>query len=137
MFSSHRRDLFCNQVPEVRAIEPGVYEIVTTAHSRPNYIQAVHLADRLVLTNGVHRALAMKRAGFSDIPCVIRKANQHAELGLAPMPFLHQDIVCGVRPAMVADFLREGVSVPLLMRAMDQVLRVTLITEQMTIPSLG
>jgi hypothetical protein len=138
IFSSHRRDLFCNPIPEIRSVEPGVYEIVVTAQSRPNFIQVASLNGRLVLVNGVHRALAMKRVGFAQIPCVFRQVDTHAELGLNPgVLFLRPETILGPRPALVADFLSEDLASPLLMRAMDQVLRIAVVTEPMTVPALG
>jgi hypothetical protein len=138
IFSSHRRDLFCNQIPEVRAVEAGVYEIVARAQSRPNYIQVARFGGRIVLMNGVHKALAMKQAGFNEIPCVLREAGSHPELGLNPVTsFLRQEYLLSSRPALVADFFSEDLAAPLLMRAMDQALRVIVVVEPMTIPALS
>jgi len=137
IFSSHRADLFCAQIPEVRSTGPGVYEIVVTAHSRPNYLQVVRLKNRLILTNGVHKTLAMSKRGYSEIPCVIRTAGAYEELGLTHMwSFLRPEVVEGARPILVQDFLNDGLAAPLLMRGTDQVLRVSVIIEQLSIPAL-
>ena len=136
IFTSHRPDLFCSQIPEIRATEPGVYEIVLTAQSRPNYIQVLALRGRFILANGVHRTLAMKRAGYNQIPCVIREINAYADLPFnSNLSLLREEHVLGPRPAMVADFLDERLAVSLYMRATDQVLRVSVGVEPLTVPA--
>src|SRR3989442_12447346 len=82
VFTSPRRDLHADQIPEVREIEGGEFEIVVRAASRPNYVQVVKLGNRLILTNGVHKVCALYRAGLREVPCLMRTVQTFEQIGL-------------------------------------------------------
>jgi hypothetical protein len=83
-FTSKRRDLFADRVPKVREVEGGEIEIVVRAASRPNYVQAAKVGEKLVLTNGVHKVCALHKLGQQFCPALLRTVNSFEELGLAP-----------------------------------------------------
>lgn len=96
-------NIVINPMAEWRRVEDRV-EILITASARPNYMWVADLGGRLVLLNGVHKALAAMMAGRESLPAVIRNANALAELGIQqPASFLAH--YGGPRPPLVADFL--------------------------------
>ena len=138
VFGSHRRDLHCNPVPTVRKIASGEYEIVVRAISRPNYVQVAVINNRLFLANGVHKVLALFRTGASHVPCVWRQINSLSEAIDNPQgtTLFTPQTFNGPRPALGIDFLDPALASPILMRGMDQVLRVGIGTELFCAPSL-
>jgi hypothetical protein len=137
-FTSHRRDLHCYTTPIVRRGATGDYEISVRAVSRPNYVQVAVLDnERVVLTNGVHRALAFLTAGESHIPCLWRRVADPKELGLDQSgTYLFTQLLSnGPRPALVQDFFNPSIAAPLMLRSMDLVMRISIGADVFTIPT--
>lgn len=138
VFTSPRRDLHADQIPTVREIGAGEFEIVVRAVSRPNYIQVNVLGERLLLTNGVHKVCAFYKRGFRQVPCVWRSISRIEESGLnlQGTTLFRPELFNSARPAQVVDFLNERVAVPLKMRSMYQVMRIALMLDVGNIPSV-
>jgi hypothetical protein len=137
VFSSVRPDLHVEQIPGVRGVGPGEFEIVLRAGGRPNYIQVAALGNRLMLTNGVHRVCALYFRGHARVPCLIRRVSRIEETGLNLQTTLFRpELLNGPRPAEVADFFDTRVAVPLKMRSMYHVLRIGIGIEAMTVPAI-
>jgi len=137
LFTSPRRDLHADQVPAVRQIADGEFEIVVRAVSRPNYVQVATIGDRPLLTNGVHKVCALYKAGFTHCYCVSRPVHDLAETGLNVQTSLFRDpIFKSPRPATVVDFLNSATAAPLYMRSMYQILQVAVTVGRMTAPAL-
>jgi hypothetical protein len=138
IFTSQGRDLHAEQIPSVRQVGTGEYEIVVRASSRPNYIQAVAIGNRLLLTNGVHKVCALALKGYTRVPCVLRSISRIEESGLNLQTTLFRpDLFGGARPAQVVDFLNEDVAVSVLMRSMHQVLTVGIGIGIMQVPAVS
>jgi hypothetical protein len=45
-----------------------------------NFLAAVHVEDRLILWNGSHRAYALREAGHTHVPCLIKSVSRRDEL---------------------------------------------------------
>ncbi len=137
-FSSPRRDLHADPIPRVRETNPGEFEISVRATSRPNYIQVAVMRDRLFLVNGVHKVCALHKHGLTRVPCIYRSASRLEEAGFNPLltSLFRPDLFDGPRPARVLDFLNNNIAVPLKIRSMYQVLRIVVIVEPFTIPSV-
>lgn len=138
VFTSQRRDLHVEQIPVFRQIESGEFEITTRAYSRPNYIQAVQVGDRFLLTNGVHKVCALHLKGHRNIPCLLRRANRVEESGLNTQQtsLFRPELMNSSRPAHVLDFLSDRVAVPASLRSMYQVLRVGFGIEMLNVPAI-
>ncbi len=137
IFTSQGRDLHAEQIPSVRQVGTGEYEIVVRASSRPNYIQAVAIGNRLLLTNGVHKVCALLLRGYTHVPCVLRRIGRIEESGLNLQTSLFRpELFGGVRPAQVVDFLNEDVGVSVLMRSMQQVLTVGIAIGMLHVPTV-
>jgi hypothetical protein len=138
IFNSVRPDLHADQVPVVREVGQGDFEIVVRANSRPNYVQVAVIGNRLLLINGVHRACALYLRRHERVPCLLRKLSRIEESGLNLQTSLFRpELLNGVRPAQVIDFLDHTVAVPLKQRAMHNVLRVGIGVEMMQVPAIA
>ena len=138
IFQSPRPDLHADQVPTVREVAPGEFEIVIRAGSRPNYVQVASIGDRLLLTNGVHRVCALHLHGHTATPCLLRRVNRVEDTGLNLQTTLFRpDLFGGTRPAQVIDFFNEEVAVPLKMRSTHHVLRIGIGAELIRVPAVS
>jgi hypothetical protein len=138
IFTSQSRDLHAEQIPSVRQVATGEFEVVVRANSRPNYIQAAVIANRLLLTNGVHKVCALLLKGYTHVPCVLRRLNRVEESGLNLQTSLFRpELFGGARPAQVVDFLNEDVAVSISMRSMHQVLRIGVGIEVLQVPAVS
>jgi hypothetical protein len=137
IFSSNRPNIHAEPVPFVREVDPGEFEIVVRANSRPNYVQVASIGGRLLLTNGVHHVCALLLKGFDSVPCVVRSLGRIEESGLNLQSTLFRpDLISGPRPALVVDFLNDAVVVPLKLRSMYHVLRIGIGVEPIVIPAV-
>jgi hypothetical protein len=137
VFTSLRPDIYADQIPTVREIESGEFEIVVRASSRPNYVSVASIGGRLLLTNGVHHVCALALRGFESVPCVLRSVSRIEETGLNLQSTLFRpDLFSGNRPAQVLDFLDDKVAVPLRMRSMYHILRIGIGVEPIRIPAI-
>jgi len=138
VFTSPRRDLYADPIPTVREINGGEFEIVVRAASRPNYVQVVRIGESLLLSNGVHKVCALHQMGYTETPCVYRKAHNLAEAGinLQSTSLFRDPIFKSQRPAIVTDFLNPQIGVPLRMRSMYQILQVSVGVGTHSVPAL-
>jgi hypothetical protein len=103
--TSQRRDLHTDPIPVWRQLESGEFEIVVRASSWPNYIQAAEIGNRILLTNGVHKACALFLRGHSRVPCLLRRVSRLEECGLGVQTsMVRHELLDGPRPAQVIDF---------------------------------
>lgn len=136
VFSSPRPDLIASPVPEVRRLDGGDYEVVIRASSRPNLLQVAVLDGRLILTNGVHKVLALHARGVASVPCVMRTVSSIEHVGFpAPLSMFSAAVVEGPRPALLIDFLADAISAPMLVASTLQVMRISIGVDALTIPT--
>jgi hypothetical protein len=102
-----------------------------------NYLNAVHVENRLVLNNGSHRAFALREAGIKQVPCIVQHVSRRDELELV-LPLLQQHpelYLTHPRPPVLKDYfdaqLRKLVAVPRRLRHV----RVTFGVEQLDLPA--
>jgi hypothetical protein len=84
-----------------------------------NYLNAIHVDNRLVLNNGSHRAYALREAGYTHAPCLIQKVSRREELeifGNAELNLRPDVYLTDTRPPLLKDYfdpeLRMLVHVP-------------------------
>lgn len=46
----------------------------------PNFLQAIHAENRLILNNASHRAYALRDLGIYEVPCVVQEVSRREEL---------------------------------------------------------
>jgi hypothetical protein len=138
IFSSNRPNIHADQVPFVREVGPGEFEVVIRANSRPNYVQVAAVGGRLLLTNGVHHVCALLLRGFESVPCVVRNLGRIEESGLNLQSTLFRpELMSGPRPALVKDFLSDRIAIPLKMRSVYHIIRIAVGVEPILIPAVA
>jgi hypothetical protein len=73
-----------------------------------NVLNVVRYADRLVLNNGYHRALALLAQGYTHAPCVIQVCSHGDDVGQCAMREINQNYnlyFTQARPPLVRDYL--------------------------------
>ncbi len=121
---THRNEfVFVSPSNDIRFLESVVLEPdQVTSHPRPgsvagmvaltvgfgsNFLNAVHYENRLVLSNGTHRAYCLREMGYTHVPCIIQHVSTREELDAAasgdlrrnPDTYLRQ-----ARPSMFKDY---------------------------------
>ena len=72
-----------------------------------NFLMAVSAAGRLILTNGSHRAYALRDLGVSHVPCIIQHVGSRAELDVVASEEVREDpdlFLKHPRPSMLKDY---------------------------------
>ena len=91
-----------------------------------NFLNAIELDGRLLLHNGHHRAYALRSAGVTHAPCLLRKVTRRDELNLVASTDTAADpgfYFKAARPPLLKDFfnpsLRKMLKVRRLLRAVE------------------
>jgi hypothetical protein len=72
-----------------------------------NVVAAAHIEGRLILTNGSHRAYALREAGVTHIPCLVQEVSRREEIEVLGVPELdaHPDsYLLAARPPLIKDY---------------------------------
>src|SRR6266480_5419873 len=72
-----------------------------------NFLNAVYAERRLILNNGSHRAFALRRMGFTHVPCIVQHLSTRDELDVLAASAIrrHPDFFLkGPRPSMLKDY---------------------------------
>jgi hypothetical protein len=136
VFSSHAPNVAIAPVPVVRPVGEA-FELVLRAEPRPNFVMVAELNGRLILENGVHKALALLTKGRTHLSAVLKHVGRPEELAIQQQStlFAPQTYFSAARPPLVTDFLRP-VAVPALWRATTNIWRVVVQVEQIPAPAL-
>ncbi|MDP9359894.1 MAG: hypothetical protein M3P29_00425 [Acidobacteriota bacterium] len=138
VFTSHAPNIAISPVPVLRRTGEG-FDIVFEAKSRPNFMMVARVAGRLVLHNGVHKALALKTRGRTRAYVVAHELQHQDQLGLPQgnfSMFSETNYSQGARPPLVADF-NSAAAVSVLMRATINIYRLAAQTEDILAPVLS
>jgi hypothetical protein len=112
-FVSESTDL---RLLNVAVIEPGQIDgFIAQGHAErvvaiavgysSNALNVVQVNGRLILSNGSHRAYALRKAGFSRVPAVIQKVSHRDELDLFPAVKQQADMyLVDPRPPLLKDY---------------------------------
>ena len=72
-----------------------------------NFLNAIHVGNRLILNNGSHRAYALRDLGFTHAPCIVQFVSCRDELDVVASGDLkeHPDLYVGnPRPPLLKDY---------------------------------
>jgi hypothetical protein len=109
---------------------------------RPNYLLVAHVveADRLVLANGVHRAVALLGARHDHAYCVLRHVSM-GDLGsvinFSDPAFMKVARLLAPRPPLIRDFLDGDVSDEVAIADVVQFMRVVVQAEIGVLPTFN
>jgi len=82
---------------------PGVgFEVKASVIGTPQLILVSHVAGRLYLRSGVHRAYLLASLGFKEIPCVLSEENQ-IPMVMGVYPTFTPQILAQPRPPLLMD----------------------------------
>jgi len=91
-----------------------------------NFLNVVQSDKRLLLSNGHHRAYALREAGFTHVPCIITSVTRRDEFNLVASEETASNVSFyfkGARPPVLKDFfdpkLRKVLQVPRMLRAVE------------------
>jgi hypothetical protein len=91
-----------------------------------NFLNAIQSDKRLLLSNGHHRAYALREAGFTHAPCIITSVTRRDEFNLVASEETASNVAFyfkGPRPPVLKDFfdpkLRKILKVPRSLRAVE------------------
>jgi hypothetical protein len=72
-----------------------------------NFLNAWHIENRLVLSNGSHRAFALREHGITHLPCLVQKVTRREELELVGTDVVSahpERYLTNPRPPMLKDY---------------------------------
>ncbi|MDE1820924.1 MAG: hypothetical protein KGJ23_11270 [Euryarchaeota archaeon] len=116
---------------------PVTHVLVAAVGYGPNFLQAVHCENRLVLSNGSHRAYLLRELGFKQVPCLVQEASRREELdaiggALAQNPDLY---LKASRPPLLKDYFDEKLRVIVRLPKKARQVRLMVQPEQSDVPS--
>jgi len=147
----------CGQILKMLALPPSVIrhrikpsQLFQHAGGRPvailglavgygsNFLNVIHVENRLVLGNGSHRAYALRDLGVNQIPCLIQRVTRRDELDLvasgdfasSPDRYLKSP-----RPPMLRDYFDPALRKIVPVYRKNRVVRVQFGIEQTDIPA--
>jgi hypothetical protein len=103
----------------------------------PNFVSVVEAEGRLVLSNGSHRAYALRSAGITHAPCVIQKMSRRDELEFVGSEELRQrpdDFLKNARPPLLKDYFDPALRSVLRVPRRARQLKVTVSVELADVP---
>ncbi len=84
-----------------------------------NFLNAIHVENRLILNNGSHRAFSLRHLGLTHVPCIVQDVSSREELKTIASSSLIRNLdLClkHPRPPVLKDYfdpeLRKVVPVP-------------------------
>src|SRR5207247_389945 len=72
-----------------------------------NFLNAIYAENRLILNNGSHRAYALRKMGFTHVPCIVQHVSSRDELDIVAASDVVEDpdyYLKHPRPAMLKDY---------------------------------
>src|SRR5712691_3603975 len=75
-----------------------------------NYMNAIHVENRLILHNGSHRAFALRAVGITEAPCVIQTVTRREELQVIAGGDIGENpdrYLVAPRPPLLKDYFDE------------------------------
>ena len=103
-----------------------------------NYLNALHVEDRLVLNNGSHRAYLLRQLGVTHAPCVIQHVSRREELDLVGSgDFKHNPdrYLKAARPPLLGDYFDDRLRKVFPVPRKNRLVRVQITVEQSDVPA--
>lgn len=100
-------------IPGARAGGYATHVVVVYVGSTINCLSALHMNNRLILTNGTHRAYMLRKLGFTHIACLVTHATDEESLAQALPAGMRQDearYLFAKRPPLFKDFFDPALS---------------------------
>jgi hypothetical protein len=72
------------------------------------YVHVARLNGRHYLSNGYHRAVGLRSAGITHMPCVVHDVADHAAIGINPPNSFSADLLDSNDPPTIEHFAQRG-----------------------------
>lgn len=105
-----------------------------------NCVSAVHVSNRLILTNGSHRAYALRELGYTRIACLVTFAKSEEEKRSALPAEVRRDeyrYLGAKRPPLFKDYFDSSIRTVVRTNATQTLLQLKIEQSKMLIPNLG
>ena len=115
-----------------------VARIVLNVGFGSNYLNAIHVNNRLVLNNGSHRAYALRSLGITHAPCLVQRITRQEELALvAGGDFAQQPqyYLGHPRPPILKDYFDSSLRLVLPVPAKNRLVRIQFGVDQSDVPA--
>jgi len=103
-----------------------------------NFLNVLHVENRLVLGNGSHRAYALRDLGITEIPCLVQRVTRRDELDLVASGDLASSpdrYLKSARPPMLRDYFDPALRKIVPVYRKNRVVRIQFGLEQTDIPA--
>ena len=145
-FVSPSNDL---RVLEARLISPEVvagytsngrptHMIAVAVGFGPNFLNVIEAENRLILSNGSHRAYALRDAGVTHVPCLVRHVSRRDELELTGIAELQQSpdrYLGSPRPPLLKDYFDPRLRMLVPVHRKNRMVRVQIGSDQTEVPA--
>lgn len=104
----------------------------------PNYLSAVRVEGRFILSNGSHRAYALRDRGITHAPVILQQVSRRDELGLAALSVVAQAperFLTDPRPPLLKDYFDPLLRRVLYRQKQQRQVRIVVGVEQIDVPS--
>ncbi len=98
-----------------------------------NFLNVLHVENRLVLGNGSHRAYALRDLGITEIPCLVQRVTRREELDLVAAGDLANSpdrYLKFARPPMLRDYFDPALRKIVPVYRKNRVVRIQFVVEQ-------
>jgi len=111
---------------------PGVgWEVKMLIMGTPQLIMVSHVAGRLYLRSGIHRAYLLASLGLSEIPCVILEEQQIPQI-IGPYPAFAPQVLAMPRPPLLKDTLDPSLTLSFPLVRTQKIFRIS--AEELVVP---
>src|SRR5258706_520228 len=103
-----------------------------------NFLNVLHVENRLVLANGSHRAYALRDLGITEIPCLVQRVTRRDELELVASGDLASTpdrYLKSTRPPMLRDYFDPALRKIVPVYRKNRVTRIQFGVEQTDMPA--
>ncbi len=103
-----------------------------------NFLNVLHVENRLILDNGSHRAYALRDLGITQVPCLLQRVSRRDELELVASGDLAATpdrYLKSARPPMLRDYFDPGLRKIVPVYRKNRVVRIQFGFEQSDIPA--
>jgi hypothetical protein len=105
-----------------------------------NFLNAIHIENRLILNNGSHRAYALRDLGITEVPCLVQHVSSRDELDLVGAPDdvtdEPNDYLRAPRPPMFKDYFNPELRKVFASQRLHRQVRVSFSVKEHYVPAL-
>lgn len=104
----------------------------------PNSLTAMHANNRLILSNGSHRAFALRERGVTHVPCVVQEVSRPEELEITASEEVRKSsnrYLTAARPPLLKDYFDDRLRKIIAVARTSRAIKLTFGVEVSDIPA--